>query len=83
MVPEFNDWCFDPDRQIGDSAIVKTSYGYHIMYYAGQGMEFWIYATENYLLSERYEAAQQDILNTYPLEADLDNVILVDPLGMY
>ncbi len=83
MVPEFNDWCFDPNRQVGDSAIVKTSYGYHIMYYAGQGIEYWLYASQNRLLSERYEAAQQEILNTYPLETDLDSVILVDPQGMY
>lgn len=36
MVEEFNDWCFDADRQTGDSGIVKTSYGYHIMYFVGR-----------------------------------------------
>ena len=33
MVTEFNDWCFDAARQPGDNDIVKTSYGYHIMYF--------------------------------------------------
>lgn len=37
MVEEFNDWCFDPARKTGDTDIVKTTYGYHIMYFIGQG----------------------------------------------
>ena len=36
MVTEFNDWCFDEARQPGDTGIVETSYGAHIMYYVGQ-----------------------------------------------
>ncbi|MBR2639669.1 MAG: peptidylprolyl isomerase [Oscillospiraceae bacterium] len=37
MVPAFNDWCFDPARAIGDTGIVKTPYGYHVMYFSGLG----------------------------------------------
>ena len=33
MVASFNDWCFDKSRKHGDSGIVKTEYGYHIMYF--------------------------------------------------
>ena len=33
MVSEFEDWCFDPARQAGDTGIVQTSYGYHVMYF--------------------------------------------------
>lgn len=33
MVAEFNDWCFDAARKTGDVDIVKTSYGYHLMYF--------------------------------------------------
>ena len=36
MVAEFNDWCFDSERKVGDHGIVKTTYGYHIMYFVGQ-----------------------------------------------
>ena len=35
MVPEFEDWCFDASRKAGDTGIVETTYGYHIMYYVG------------------------------------------------
>ena len=37
MVTAFNDWCFDPARAIGDTGIVKTPYGYHVMYFSGLG----------------------------------------------
>jgi len=31
MMPEFNNWCFDPARKADDQAIVRTSYGFHII----------------------------------------------------
>ncbi len=33
MVKPFENWCFDPARQPGDHGIVKTQFGYHIMYF--------------------------------------------------
>ena len=33
MVTAFNDWCFDSARKTGDTGIVETEYGYHIMYF--------------------------------------------------
>ena len=45
MVTEFNDWCFDPARQAGDTGIVygeSDSYkGYHIMYFVGTDLPYW------------------------------------------
>ena len=35
MVANFNDWCFDEARKVGDTGIVETNYGYHVMYYVG------------------------------------------------
>ena len=35
MVTAFNDWCFDDARQVGDTGIVETEYGYHVMYFVG------------------------------------------------
>ena len=56
MVTEFNDWCFDPARQPGDTGIVETSYGYHIMYYVGDD-EFvkWQAQVYDKLKSDAYE----------------------------
>ena len=37
MVPTFNDWVFDSSRKAGDTGVVATEYGYHVMYYCGEG----------------------------------------------
>ena len=35
MVTAFNDWCFDASRKGGDTDIIETNYGYHLMYFVG------------------------------------------------
>ncbi len=35
MVTNFNDWCFEQGRKAGDTGIVESPYGYHVMYYVG------------------------------------------------
>lgn len=32
---EFLKWAIDPARTVGETGIIKTSYGYHVMYYVG------------------------------------------------
>lgn len=41
MVTEFNDWIFDSARQSGDTDIVETTYGYHVMYFVGTDLPYW------------------------------------------
>lgn len=52
MVKAFNDWLFDDARKEGDSGIVKTEYGYHVMLYGGEGVNSWKSAAETALVSE-------------------------------
>ena len=33
-VTNFLNWCIDTDRKVGDTGIVATEYGYHIMYFS-------------------------------------------------
>ena len=35
MVEPFEDWCYDAARATGDTGIVETTYGYHVMYFVG------------------------------------------------
>ena len=35
FVQEFTDWAYDENRQVGDMAIVRTVYGYHVMGFLG------------------------------------------------
>ena len=36
MVSSFNDWCFDESRQAGNTGIIESQYGYHVMYFVGK-----------------------------------------------
>lgn len=53
MVPTFNAWCFDSSRKAGDVGIVKTEYGYHIMYFEGKNDQaVWQYIAQQKLAAD-------------------------------
>lgn len=39
MVETFNDWCFEAGRKAGDTGLVETEYGVHVMYFVSQSQE--------------------------------------------
>lgn len=41
MVTAFNDWCFDESRKAGDTDVIETEYGYHVMYFVGENLPYW------------------------------------------
>ncbi len=52
MVNPFSNWCFADGRKAGDTAIVRTSYGYHIMYFVAENDETcWKYNVKQALAS--------------------------------
>ena len=61
MVTEFNDWCFDSTRQPGDTAVVDTQYGSHVMYFSGVNMDRWQSQAASNLRSEAYAAWEEDL----------------------
>lgn len=68
MVTEFEDWCFDPARQIGDTGIVKTDYGYHFMYFSGHGDLYWKTLADADKRVEDYNTWYTDLSGTYTVE---------------
>lgn len=80
MVTEFNDWCFDAARKPGDTGIVETTYGAHLMYFVGTtGTTYRNYMIENTMRNEDYnewftdmtENAAHEVLNTSKVNRDL------------
>ena len=79
MVETFNDWCFADGRQVGDYGIVKTDYGYHVMFFSGVGSEiYWQKTAREDYLSECSAEIQDEILERYPWEAYPEQSALVD-----
>ncbi len=63
MVPAFNDWCYDEARKPGDTDIVETNYGFHVMYFVGDSeMSYRDFQISNELASAEMEAWYADLL---------------------
>ena len=68
MVATFNDWCFDSARKPGDTGIVETNYGYHVMYFVGTtGQTYRDYQIVNDLISSDMETWFQNLLENYTI----------------
>lgn len=68
MVSAFEDWCFDPSRQAGDSGIVETEYGYHVMYFVGEGENYWDLLAKNDMLNAFYTEWIEGLTADYTAE---------------
>jgi len=60
-VNEFNAWLYDSDRKTGDHGIVESTYGWHIMYYIGEGdKSAWKMNAINVMEQEDYSELLED-----------------------
>ena len=62
MVTEFNDWCFDTVRQSGDTGVVDTQYGSHVMHFSGVNAARWQTQVAANLRAEAYTAWEEDLV---------------------
>ena len=69
MVEAFDAWCFDDVRQVGDHGLVKTQYGYHIMYFVGSH-ELWYATAEADMISDMISTAIPAAMENYPMVVD-------------
>ena len=75
MVEPFEEWCFDESHQYGDTGIVKTDYGYHIMYYVGN-TPAWRYYAESLAADRLLTDTLDSLLEKYPVEVDYSKIVL-------
>ena len=65
MVPEFDAWIFDKSRKPGDTGIVGTDYGYHIMYFVGAGEDYWKVQVKDVLVTNAYNDYTKQLEEKY------------------
>ena len=63
MVPEFESWATDDARKYGDVEIVKSQFGYHIMYFVYDGPKYLYNA-----MSDANNAKEDEFLATYEVK---------------
>lgn len=66
-VKPFEDWCFDESRKAGDTEIIKSDYGYHIMYFVSQGEEYYTSVIDGDIRDERFNEIVEGYSEGYEL----------------
>ncbi len=75
MVEAFDAWMFDESRQPGDTGLVKTEFGYHIMYYSA-GEEAWLTYGREALVSELCSEKLDEMMENVTAEIDYEAIAL-------
>ena len=75
MVEPFETWCFDENRQYGDYGLVKTSYGYHVMFYVGNS-PMWKQYAEGDWKNDQVSQLLKRVVENYPMEVTYENISL-------
>lgn len=80
LIETLDSWCFAEDRESGDTAVIRSDYGVHILYYCGARFLSQIQA-EN----AAREGKQADILGVargvYPMEVSYSDIVLSEGAG--
>ncbi len=64
---DITDWLFDENRQPGDTAVLESSGGYHVVYYIGQDEPYWKVQVESAKRSEDYNNTYAELEEKYPV----------------
>ena len=77
MVTEFNDWCFNAERKPGDTDLVQTSYGIHIMYFvSADETEYWYSCASADLSAERVNEMLTEAMENYEMNVEYTKIRL-------
>ena len=73
FVEPFKEWCLDESRRVGDTGIVKTDYGYHIMYFSAS-RPAWQSSAESALSNQDYSDYLDQLAEKY--SSDISETIV-------
>ena len=76
FVTEFKDWYLEDGRKVGDTGIIESSYGYHIMYYSKAGDETWKSAATEAVFQNEYNKYFEAILTARMNTINLDSLVI-------
>ncbi len=65
MVETFDAWCFDAARLPGDIGVVKTDYGYHLIYFIGEGDSYYTTKVSSTIRNEAYASWVDGLTSQY------------------
>ena len=75
FIQPYKDWYLDESRKAGDYGLVKTDYGYHIMYFSGAEEE-WVAACREGILTEKANEIALDAMDAYPIRVNYKDIVI-------
>ena len=79
MVEPFSDWCFADERIAGDTGIVRTEFGFHIMYFVQMtGTRGWFDTAKTDAFNDGITERINELCETYPVRFDYTLVRIFD-----
>lgn len=72
---ELDAWNMDNDRKTGDYGLVRTNYGYHVVFFEGSHLKWKQYAMSS-LKTEMGNQFTKDLMARYPLEVNYRKIAL-------
>lgn len=76
-VEPFLNWCMDKSRRVGDTGIVKTEFGYHIMYLSATE-EYWAYAAAIDYIEDQTAKLIAEATEKWPAETHKTKICLAE-----
>lgn len=75
-VEQFTNWAIDESRKPGDTGIIETTFGYHVMYYVEANDDAWYETVKNAIFTEKYAEVTSDVTLEILKSVKLDSAIL-------
>ena len=75
LIPVLNDWAFDEARQVDDMEIIRSEYGYHIVYFCGSTTQGAVQA-EIDLITEESQKLVEAAKESYPADIDYSAIVI-------
>lgn len=77
FVEEFKAWYLDETRAKGDTGLVKSVYGYHIMYFS-DSQDIWYYTAAQQMMADRVSKLIETGKETYPAQITYRKIALAE-----
>lgn len=81
LVASFNDWAFDENRQPGDIDLISSTYGYHIVYFEGEGLPAYKGDIYSALFDEKFNLRTDSLMKD--ISVDRNSGVLKDIKGKF
>mgnify|MGYP003293622330 CR=1 FL=1 len=75
-VEEFTNWAIDPARKPGETGLVETDYGYHIMYYVEANEATWFVTVKDEIFAEKLAAQTDDVIIELMKNTKIDSLFI-------